>query len=395
MRLNEGKLRAYLDGELSVEEHREVQRLLAASAEARAALARLKRNREDFTSLLDDLTPRPEELPSSSRAWQRFQAHSQFRPAQNSDSVMKERLRAMINKPVLQRYRSAIIAGAVIALAAGSLGFAPVRALAGDFLQLFRVEKMQVVEVDKERVEALDKDPRFQGLLKKLEPQVEEMDDAKPQTVNSVQEAAEMVGFPVAEITSLPEDAGARTNIDVYRRTAAHLDLDRQLLEELFKAADIDIHLPQSLDEKPLVVIQSDSVVQEWRLGDERTLSLLQMSSPQIEGPEDLDIEALGIAGLQLLGMSESEARQLGETIDWANTLVLPIPRDARMQASSVSINGADGFLFSADKDKVEDEDEEDAGVESAVMWARGGFNYFLKGNYPADQLLAIAGSVK
>ena len=148
MRLNEGTLRAYLDGELSLEERREAQQMLAASAEARAALARLKQDREDFTHLLDDLAPTPEELPSSGRAWQRFQAHSRFQPAQNSDSGMKERLRAMVNKPVLQRYRSAIVAGAVVILAVGSLGFAPVRALAGDFLQLFRVEKMQVVEVD-------------------------------------------------------------------------------------------------------------------------------------------------------------------------------------------------------------------------------------------------------
>ena len=235
-------------------------------------------------------------------------------------------------------------------------------------------------------MEALNNDPRFQGLLKKLEPQIEEMDDAKPQTVSSVQEAASMVGFPVAEITSLPEGAGARTNIDVYSRTATHLDLDRQLLEALFEAAGIDIDLPKSLDEKPLVVIQPDAVVQEWRLGDERMLSLVQMSSPQIEGPEDLDIEALGIAGLQLLGLSESEARQLGTTIDWANTLVLPIPKDARMQVSQVSVNGANGFLFSSDEEEVDD---------SAVMWTRDKFSYFLTGEYPADQLLAIANSIK
>jgi len=389
MRLKKETLRAYLDGELSPEAQREAQRLLAASAEARAALAQLKQERDDFTHFLDDLAPAPEALSSSGQAWRRFKEHSEYRPAHDNSSGKTERLRAMVHKPVLQRYRSAIAAAAIVALAVGSLGFAPVRALAGDFLRLFRVESIQVVEVDREQLKALNEDPRFQGLLDRLEPQIEQMEDIEPETVNSIQEAAEAVGFPVVEITALPDDVGARTNIDVHRRSTVHFDLDRELLEALFEAADIDISLPKSLDEKPLVVTQPDTVVQEWRQGDRRTLNLLQMSSPQIDGPEDLDVKALGIAGLQLLGLSETEAQQLGETIDWANTLVLPIPKDARMQVSQVSFNGANGFIFSSDDEEEEDE------VDSVLVWTRDGFSYFLSGDYPADQLLAVAKSIK
>jgi hypothetical protein len=387
MQLDEGTLGAYLDGELSPPEVVEVQQALADSSEAREILARLQQERSTTTLSMGHLAPSAEDSPAAAAAWQQLQRHPDFGRSQEPTTTGRsEAVEATIKQPLLSRYRTAITATAIVAVTVASLGFAPVRALAGDFLQLFRVEKIQVVEIDQEHLRTLGQDPRFQGLMERLEPQIQQLETVKPQSADSTSEAATMVGFQVSEIGHLPPDVGVRTNIDVHPQSVLNLDLDRQLLEALFEAADIEVTLPASLDTQPLIVTQPNTVVQKWRSGDKHTLSLIQMDTPRIEAPEDLDVKALSIAGLQLLGLSEPEARQLGETIDWANTMVLPIPRDARMQVQQVSVNGADGFLFSSSEEETHD---------SALMWTHDGYSFFLRGGYSAEELLATAASIE
>jgi hypothetical protein len=110
------------------------------------------------------------------------------------------------------------------------------------------------------------------------------------------------------------------------------------------------------------------------------------MTSPAIEYPDGLDLNALGVAGLQLLGMTKDEAEALGSTIDWANTMVLPVPNDSDTTVGDVSINGAAGVVFT--KPGAED-------VTAAILWTRDGMSYFIKGNYSADQLVEMANSVQ
>jgi hypothetical protein len=126
--------------------------------------------------------------------------------------------------------------------------------------------------------------------------------------------------------------------------------------------------------------------MQEWRAGDEVLLGFMQLPAPSVEYPDDLDLNALGVAGLQFLGMSKAEATALGATIDWANTLVLPIPSDTELTVSEVSVNGTKGTLFT---------EEEAKGDDTALMWQQNGMTYFVAGNYTADEILAIAQSVK
>ena len=73
----------------------------------------------------------------------------------------------------------------------------------------------------------------------------------------------------------------------------------------------------------------------------------------------------------------------MSRNIDWANTLLLPVPDNGEVEAKEVSINGAAGVLFSGDRDK------------SGLMWQNNGITYMLHGRYSGDQLLAMAQSVQ
>jgi hypothetical protein len=360
-----------------------VKKQLADSPEAQANLARLSQERHDVGPHLDALAPSSVAQSSTPQAWQRFQASITGQSSQPLDK--KERIKKMSNPSFFKRYQPAIITLVVVGIVAISLSFAPVRAVAGNLLRVFRVQTVQVVPVDKEHVESVKNDPRIRGILEDLEAEVNVISDGdEPEEVDSVEEADEKVNFTATRITALPDGLDEPTKIEVAQQRIIEMNLDKALLDALFEAAEIEVSLPDSLDEQPIVVTQPDTVMQRWQVEDNR-LAFIQMTSPSVEYPDDLDLNALGAAGLQFLGMSKDEAEALSNSIDWANTLILPVPKDGQVTVTEVSINGAKGFLF------VNQEEDD----ESAVMWNQNGMTYFINGDYSAEQMIEMAQSVK
>lgn len=383
MRLTEQTLRAYLDGALSPTEMAQVKQHLSASAEAQAILARLRAERVDVAPYLDALAPSAAAQSPAPQAWRRFQA-SLAGQSNNQPLDRKERISQMFNNSSFKRYQPALITLTVIVVIAVSLSFAPVRAVAGNLLSVFRVQNIKLVPVDEAHLESMKNNPQIDGILDELEAQVNVISDGgEPESVDSLDEADKRVGFSVTRITALPDGLDDPTGIEVAGQKVIEFNLDKELLDALFEAAEIEVDLPDSLDEEPLIITQPDTVMQEWKQAEHR-LGFVQMMSPSVVYPDDLDLNALGAAGLQLLGMSEEEAHKLAASIDWANTLILPVPRDNDLSVSEVSINGSQGFVFTG-----EDDDE------NAIMWTANNMTFFIAGNYPAGQLVEMAESVQ
>jgi anti-sigma factor RsiW len=383
MRIDEGTLRAYLDHELSEEAMDMVKEQLADSPEAQAMLARLSQERLDVAPHLNALAPSATAPSSTSQTWQRFQTSTTGQLSQPLDK--KERTNQMSNPSFFKRYQPAIITLAVIAIVAIALSFAPVRAIAGNLLSVFRVQNVQVVPVDEDHMRSMRSDPQINGILEDLEAEVDVISDGgEPEEVDSVEQADEKVNFSVGRITALPDGLDEPTRIEVGKQRVVAMHLDKALLDALFEAAEIEISLPDSLNEQPIVVTQPDAVMQHWQVEANR-LEFIQMASPSVEYPDDLDLNALGAAGLQFLGMSKDEAEALSDTIDWANTLILPVPRDGEISVTEISLNGTKGFLF-VDKKNSD---------SAALMWTQNGMTYFISGDYSAEQIVEMAQSVK
>ena len=287
----------------------------------------------------------------------------------------------MFNNSFVRQYRAAFIAVAVALVLAFLFSFAPVRSAAGRFLKIFRVQEVKIVPVDVAQMEKLKNNPEFSGLMQQFNPQVERVaGGGEPQPVASLEEAAAAVDF--SPLPLKPFDDEGTVHIALQPAATDRLNLDRDLLEAIFQSAGIEVQLPDSLDESPIILHRPTTVLQTWEAGGRAALHFAQLRSPEIEYPDDLDLQALGTAGLQLLGMPEAEARALGATIDWANTLVLPVPADAGVTVTEVTVNGAKGFLFA---------DEAASGDGAALMWQQNGVVYLLQGKYSGPQLLAIA----
>ena len=111
----------------------------------------------------------------------------------------------------------------------------------------------------------------------------------------------------------------------------------------------------------------------------------IQALSPEIALPAHLDIDQLGAFALRLAGMSESEAAQLAGAIDWASTLVIPVPMQYATY-SEVAVAGAEGLLIG--------ERPERANPDLLLVFERDGIVYGLQGRVPAKDLIAIAESL-
>lgn len=381
-RICEAKLRAYLDEALPDDELDRIEQHLAHSSRARATLTRLRQNMAETGKALSLLTPTDLHHSSAPQALQRLQAKLADEPTINLNWI--ERMSIMFNKSFLKRHQPAITALTLFLVLVIAFSFAPVRAMAGDLLKIFRVQEVKVIPVDANHLENLENNSELNSLMEEFASKTETLvDGGEPQEVASLSEAANHVDFTIAEVTNVPSNAGALSKIAVLERSVHQLQLDPDLTEAIFEAAGIEIDLPDTLKETPIILTRPPMVLQSWGSEGEERLGFAQLRSPEIEYPEDLNLDELGVATLRFLGLSEAEAVALGATIDWANTLILPVPSDADVTIAEVSINGAPGTLF-----------QESDGDDSAVMWQKDDMTYMLTGPYAPDQLLAIAQSV-
>lgn len=417
--IDQGKLRAYLDQALPENEMNGVAHTIANNPAAQQTLEQLRQERDETAVYLASLNPSATAQPSASRALNQVQnklAAQTTASIYNQIYYIIERITIMFKNSSLKKYQPAITALAVITVIALLFSFAPVRSMAGKFLSIFRVQEVKIIPVDMNSIENLENNPELEGLLKEFSPSAEIVSGGgDPQEVASLTEAANLADFRLAKINALPDDlANEATSVAVMEESVYKIQLNKELLEAIFDAAKIEISLPDSLNNQPIMAKKPTTIMQAWgvdanlspkdgpHFGDDHhrgnrhrklerwegpsgpTLMFVQLKSPEIEYPDDLDLNALGVAALQLIGMSKAEATAIGSTIDWANTLVLPIPTDANMTVTEVSINGATASLFT-----------ETRGKNASIMWQKDGITYLLGGTYSSDQMIKIAESVK
>jgi hypothetical protein len=275
---------------------------------------------------------------------------------------------------------------AAVAVVAVALSFAPVRAAASQLLSVFRLESIVILPVSVQDIDRLESASYalghefFPGEMDVVEEQEE------PQYPETLAEAGELAGFAVRAPTDLPEP----DNIVVMGGTTAHYTPDLEAMRELFEAADLSPDLvPPEIDGQTFELSISNMVMLNWIDDQQEWLSVAQMPSPTAEFPDEVDEQALGLAMLQLLGLSPEEAAAMSASIDWSSTLVLPLPTD-QMTYQPVSVDGVDGFLLTQLS-----EDDPDTPAFEVVLWQKGGMVYLVTGAVDADRLLEIANSLQ
>jgi hypothetical protein len=168
---------------------------------------------------------------------------------------------------------------------------------------------------------------------------------------------------------------GQPDEISVVDGGDGYLIIDLQAARAIVEAAGADpALLPDSLDGARVDVAVYPGVQQIW--GEE--VIFTQAESPLVEYPQDVDPTVMGEALLQVLGTEPREARRIAKSIDWASTLLLPIPSEM-VTFHEVAVDGVTGAAL-APLD----------GTGAALLWQKEGKMYMLKGDGGVDELLQI-----
>ncbi len=142
--LEEGILRAKLDGQLNEDESAAIDRHLAECAPCRNKLETLAADAERVRNALATLAPGPHEAISDPAfAYTRFQAHQ---PAESAPVTVLSRLFAARLRPVWA-------GAALLAVLVACFSFAPARSWAQRVLAMLRVQKIAVVPIDTQALE--------------------------------------------------------------------------------------------------------------------------------------------------------------------------------------------------------------------------------------------------
>ncbi len=366
MHLEDGQLRAFLDGEAGAGESAHLEQCPAC----RARLAEIEARAHFAGQRLAFLTLPPEEaVPGARPALARLK------------SRINQKETFMFRSIFSPKFRAAWIGLAVIVLLAGAFSIPSVRASAVQFLGIFRVQQVSVLPID---VSSLTKLTGNQALGQQIGQMVSsavtvDKQPGKAQPAADVAQASALAGFNVR----LPSSASSQPQIEVQDGGAFHMVIDRAHAQAMLNEAGYsDLVLPASVDgakisvEIPTGIAAGYGTCPTASTDPDITgsagrryagcIMLLEMPSPTVNAPPDLDVSRLVELGLQLTGMSPDQAKAYAASIDWTSTLVIPIPSNAATY-QQVAVDGVTGTLIQRPADDA---------PQYVLVWVKDGIIY-------------------
>jgi Putative zinc-finger len=439
--LNEGLLRAYLDGELDSAQGSAIEQHLTSCVQCQREVATLRshmaRVRDGFERL-----PELAGADNTAIAWAAFEK-------KREDWMHREQS----GWTLLQKLSLAGGALGVVAVVL-VLTVAPLRAWAENLLAIFRVQHFTVLELNPSTLKGngLENNQLLnQTIGRVLSDEVTvTQSPQKPRLIADAATASQLAGFPVQ---LLPREAPASLLLESGAGMQMKLDRDR-IQSILDEAGRSDLQIPASVDGATIGVrvpagvmafygncgdvasrmvgqgsasqgtaqpsgkagndlvihIGSadksstqpsanggiDSSSQQATGGANQTtaasgidksawetdntcVSLIELPSPIVSAPQEIDPGQIAQVALQFLGMSANDAASFTQTVDWTSTLVLPVVR-GESKYEQVHVNGNEGALLRSARSNQSG--------HFTLMWVDNGLVFALNGN--GDDTTAI-----
>ena len=374
--LSDGELRAALDGELGSDELKHLESCQQCQSRQNLLEAQIRPTVERLRFLS---SPTQGAGLSTSSAWKKFN-HEKL--AQKETSMFRK----LFASPLIRYATSAALVLTLI------LAFPATRALAGELLSLFRIQRVTVVPIDFTGMQQLEgvvghdiSQLVSNSITMKKEP-------GEPVNATSAEEASQLAGFNVRA-----PQGQTPSRISVMSGAAFAFTIDRAKAQALLdEAGRSDLVLPEEVDGADVSVNIPSSVSiafgtcpepsnegeVEREMERETTTSgspgriykdciiLAQIPSPEVSAPASLDIAKLAQLGLEFTGMTAEEAAEFTNTVDWTSTLIVPIPKNAASY-QQVTVDGVTGTLIERPSDDA---------PQFALFWVKDGIIYTIGG---------------
>jgi len=402
--IDDGMLRAHLDGEVTGSELAAVDQHLASCPECRARLEQLRGQSTRTKHMLATLSD------SNTAPVHPAVAYAQFSRRLPSDPARA----GWFSRLFAPRFRPAWGIAAGVILISAVVGINPVRGWAQRILAMLRVKRIAVVTIDPTTlVGGNAPDSRPYRLINQFiaDNVVITMDPGKAAVFTDVAKARQLAGYPVRTIANL----GTPQAIEVNGETAFQMTINRDRVDTLLdEVGRSDIRIPESVNgaliavhiPKTVVSLYGDCPARTHLAGPnasraetmaerkaERMAAMnttnctyfVQAPSPTVSVPPNLNMSEIAEAALQLAGMSPSEAHSFCQTVDWSSTLVVPIPRNSST-SETVSVDGVEGTLITETLPQ---------GNRYSLLWIKNGIIHSLGGHGTSADALALASSVR
>lgn len=370
--LNDGQLRAALDGELdtaSLQHLEHCDNCLHRSAALKTQSLRTAKHLSFLSAVGHSKSP---------------VAHSALtnfykRKLPQKENTMFKKLFASPS------FRFVAVAVLVLALV---VSIPSTRALADQLLSLFRVQQVTVIPVDFTGMQQLTGN---EAIGKQISALISNSTDVtqksgEPLDASNAADASQKAGFEVR----LPTGS-APTTISVVNSMAFNFTIDKAKTQALLdEAGRSDLLLPDSIDGAVIKVNIPASVSAAYgncpkpsqdgkdpsnmkgSMGREYPdcMIMTQIPSPLVTAPAGVDIAQLAQIGFEFSGMTREQAAAFTKTVDWTSTLVVPIPRNAATY-EQISVDGVNATLIQRPADDA---------PQFVLLWVKNGIVYAIGG---------------
>jgi hypothetical protein len=373
---DEGKLLAYLDGELSAEETAEVAARLSTCGDCASAAAALEADRAVAPDAMERLQALAEVVPLA---------------ASRPQPGLLERIGV-----------GRIAAAAAVVLVAGSFAFAPVRSAAAGLLKVFRVQKVQTVSISQQDLKdmsaVLEKGKGGHVDLKNYGELWVEESKAKGGEV-TLAKAQAAVDFPIL----LPKGLEGTPKIALQPGQTLKFKLKVDAINEALRYYGSERTFPASIDGKVFTVKIPTIVTAEYAVagakkspsaGPDQTNAVFlgQARSPELVVPDGVDPAELRDVLMNLPFLPQNVRDQLAAVGDWQSTLIIP---DVGGTARDITLDGVPAVVMSPEgparnaRNKV----AEPLPQVSTVIWNKDGVVRALGGAVNEETAIRLAKS--
>lgn len=295
----------------------------------------------------------------------------------------------------LKKWIGAAVAGLLLV---GTLTLPPVRQGAADILSLFRVQKIQAVQITpdqlKQMAQAIQSKAGHIDLKQFGQVQIAQQPVEKKLTLA---EAKTLLPFTLKQPTFLPSGTAVPEKVSVLQAGKAQFNLNVDQVNALLKSLGSTTLLPETLKGKQFTINIPSGVQMAFNQKDNNStgrgfmggvqvrsagkneFSISQFASPEVIVPSGVDPAVLRAALLDLPILPSDLRNQLASIQDWKNTMVIPTSGN---QGETVNINGNQG-VFSNNNNY------------STLIWVDQGVIYQIGGNLDRETALNIAKSLK
>ncbi len=365
--LTDGQLRAALDGELAGIDLQHLEGCPACQMRREQIRSQVRLAAERLSFLAG---PAPVRTPDAQGSLARFTRRTLN---QKENSMFKK----LFASPVLR-------AGlAIVVILALVLSIPATRAFADQILNLFRIQQVVVLPIDTTGMQQLTGNGPLGTQLSNLISSSTSVDQkpGAPTDAADAAQASQLAGFTVR----LP--AGSTpTRISVENAAAFTFTIDRTKAQTLLnEAGRPDLVLPDTIDGAAVSVNVPASVSAAYgtcptpgatdnslNLGGSSgrkypdCVILAELPSPTVSAPAGVDVAQLAQIGLQFTGMTSDQAAAFVQSVDWASTLVIPIPKNAATY-QQVTVDGVTGTLIQRPADDA---------PQYLLVWVKDGIVY-------------------